>query len=341
MEWSDIRIFLQVAREGTMLAAGAALRMDHTTISRRISRLEEQTRVRLFDRAGRRLALTAEGEKLLRAAEKLDSIIVRDVLSLVDEGERLVGPVRIGTTEEFGAHYLAPRLAALTAAHPGIEVELVALPRSFSLAAREVDLLVSLDRPVAGDIRYKKLTDVEFGVYAGSAYFGARARPRTLDDLAGETWCGYIRELLACSALDPLPFGDNGGAKYRTTSSTAQLAAAASGYALATLPCFVADRHPGLERVLPERAVFERSYWLAVHEDLARYPRVRALMSAIEARVAQDRALFRPSAMAEADAARLPATILRWIEAPSGTHTVRRAGCGTAGEVRRVGAHHG
>ncbi|MET3723591.1 LysR family transcriptional regulator [Sphingomonas trueperi] len=314
MEWSDIRIFLQVARDGTMLAASGALRMDHTTISRRISRLEEQTRVRLFDRAGRRLSLTSEGEKLLRAAERLDSIVVRDVLNLRDEGERIVGPVRIGTTEDFGAHYLAPRMAALTSAHPGIEIELVALPRSFSLAAREVDLLVSLDRPIAGDIRYKKLTDVEFGIYAGSSYFEARPRPGAMDDLAGETWCGYIKELLASPALDMLPFEETVPARYRTTSSTVQLAAVKSGYALAALPCFVASTVSGLERVLPDRAIFERSYWLAVHQDLAQYPRVRALMSAIEAEVAQDRALFRPSAVAAATAARPAATILRWLE---------------------------
>lgn len=226
MEWSDIRVFLQVVREGTMSAATSALRMDHSTISRRISRLEEKTGVRLFERAGRRLSLTAEGEKLMLAAEKLDSIIVRDVMNLSDKGDRIVGPVRIGTTEEFGAHYLAPRLAAFTAAHPGLEIELVALPRTFSLAGREVDLVISLDRPLAGDIRYKKLTDVEFGVYAGGAYFDRRERPADLDDLARETWCGYIKELQSTPELDMLPCAGEIRARYRTTSTTVQLSAA-------------------------------------------------------------------------------------------------------------------
>jgi len=308
MEWSDIRVFLQVVREGTMVAATGALRMDHSTISRRISRLEEMTGVRLFERAGRRLALTAEGEKLMLAAEKLDSIIVREVMNLPGERDRIVGPVRIGTTEEFGAHYLAPRLSAFTADHPGLEIELVALPRAFSLAAREVDLVISLDRPLAGDIRFKKLTDVEFGVYGGGGYFDARDRPASVDDLALETWCGYIKELLATPELDAFPRADAIRPKYRTTSSTVQLSAALNGYALAVLPCFVAGVHDGLERLLPGDAIFERTYWLAVHEDLARYPRVRALMSAIETRVAEDRSLFRPSAAATVDAEPAPPT---------------------------------
>lgn len=299
MEWSDIRIFLQVVREGTMVAATGALRMDHSTISRRISRLEREAGVPLFERAGRRLVLTVEGEKLAEAARKLETIILREVLNLSDDRDRIVGPVRIGTTEEFGAHYLAPRLSALVASHPGLEIELVALPRSFSLASREVDVVIGLDRPLTGDVRYKKLTDVEFGAYGSADYFQDRQRPVTPDELSLETWCGYIKELLFTPELDVMPpASDALCVRYRTTSVTVQLNAARSGYALAALPCFVASGHAKLERVLPGDAIFERTYWLAVHEDLAGLPRVRALMSAIEAQVAQDRALFRPTAAA-------------------------------------------
>lgn len=297
MDWSDIRVFLQVVRTGTMFAATGVLRMDHSTISRRISRLEREAGVQLFERAGRRLTLTAEGEKLVSAAQKLESIIVKEVLNLSEEGDRVVGAVRLGTTEEFGAHYLALRLSALTAAYPDLEIELVALPRTFSLATREVDLVVTLDRPITGDVRYKKLTDVEFGLYGSSAYFEGRSRPTKVGDLSLETWCGYIKELLFTPELDLLPPAlDEISVKYRTTSVTVQLGAALGGYALAALPCFVAAAHPGLERLLPDDAVFERTYWLAVHEDLAKYPRVRALMSALESQVERDRALFRPPA---------------------------------------------
>lgn len=307
MEWSDIRIFLQVAREGTMVGATGVLRMDHSTISRRISRLEREAGVLLFERAGRRLSLTAEGDKLKGSAEKLESIILREILSLSGDRDRIVGPVRIGTTEEFGAHYLAPRLCALTAAHPGLEIELVPLPRAFSLATREVDLVVTLDRPMSGDVRYKKLTAVEFGVYGSGAYFADRPRPTTIAQLSQETWCGYIKELLFTPELNLLPAGtDDISVRYRTTSMTVQLGAATGGYALAALPCFLADGQPNLERLLPGDAVFERTYWLAVHEDLSRYPRVRALMSALEEQVLQDRALFRPGIAALGQAACLP-----------------------------------
>jgi hypothetical protein len=145
------------------------------------------------------------------------------VLNLSGEREQIVGPVRLGTTEEFGAHYLAPRLAALTAGHPGLEIELVALPRAFSLATREVDVMITFDRPVTGDVRYKKLTDLEFGVYGSAAYFDGRPRPVSVDELSLETWCGYIKELMFTPELDVLSdVCDDVCFKYRTTSMTVQ-----------------------------------------------------------------------------------------------------------------------
>jgi DNA-binding transcriptional LysR family regulator len=312
MEWSDIRVFLHVVRQGSMLAATGALRMDHSTVSRRIARLEREAGIQLFERSRRRLALTEEGEKLVVAAEKLESIILREIMSLSGERNRVAGPVRIGTTEEFGAHYLAPRLSALTAAHPDLEIELVALPRAFSLATREVDVVVTLDRPVKGDVRFKKLIDLEFGVYAAPAYFDGRPRPACIEDFAGETWCGYIKELLFSPELEGLQVAPAAiPVRYRTTSTTVQLGAALGGHALATLPCFVAAEHPALERLLPFEAILERTYWLAVHEDLAGHPRVRALMGAIEALVAEDRARFRPTAASIVEVVSRPVTPLR------------------------------
>jgi DNA-binding transcriptional LysR family regulator len=301
MEWSDIRIFLQVVREGSMVAATAPLRMNHSTISRRIARLEQESGVHLFDRAGRRLALTAEGKKVLAAAQKLESIILREIDSLADEEKHIAGAVRIGMTEEFGAHYLAPRLSVLAAALPDLEIELVALPRAFSLAAREVDVVVTLDRPTSGDVRFRKLTELEYGIYCSTQYLESRALPlpQTLAELSNETWCGYIQDLLFTAELADLPGGaDDLYVKYRTTSITAQLGAVLAGCALAALPCFVAATQPRLKRLLPDRPVSERSYWLAVHEDLAKSPRVRALMDALEAMVAREKNIFRPSAIA-------------------------------------------
>ena len=302
MEWGDIRVFLQVARAGQMAGASRSLGLDHSTISRRIARLEEQTGVALFDRAGRR-RITEDGARLLEAAERLESIIIRDILPLGEARQRVSGRVRIGTSEGFGAHYLAQRLPAMTEPYPDLEVELVALPRSYSLGMREVDLAITMDRPDSGDVRFKKLTSYALGIYGAPAHFENRSRPSTLEDLSDQSWCGYIKELLFTSELDLMTFESQVTTpKYRTTSVTVQLEAVLSGSVIAILPCYMASQRGGLERILANQVSIERSYWISVHGDLADSPRVRALMQAVERQVHLDRPLFLPDQSHEAPA---------------------------------------
>ena len=307
MEWGDIRVFLQVARAGQMAGASKALGLDHSTISRRIARLEAQTGVPLFDRAGRRLSLTEAGAKLLAAGEKVESIVIRDIMSLGESHQEIAGRVRIGTSEGFGAHYLAKRLPAMVAAFPDLEIELVALPRTYSLGMREVDIAITMDRPETGDIRLKKLTSYALGIYGAPSYFQERPRPSSVADLPDHRWCGYIMDLLFTTELDLLTFGGQAITPwYRTTSVTAQLEAVRGGSAIAVLPCYMALQHDGLERLLPNEVNIERTYWISVHGDQADSPRIRTLMQQIERHVHLDRPLFRPGgARAEGE----PATI--------------------------------
>ncbi|USI73884.1 LysR family transcriptional regulator [Sphingomonas morindae] len=293
MEWSDIKVFLQVVRDRTMTEATNALRMDHSTISRRIARLEKEAGVPLFERAGRRLAVTEEGQRLTEAAEKLESIILREVMTLAEARSNIAGRVRIGATEEFGAHYLAARLPEIAREHPDLDLDLVAISRNFSLASREVDVVVTMDRPSSGDLRFRKLTSFEFGVYGTAGYFASRRPPNLPVDLLDESWCGFITEMLQTTELDVCAGQElRVEPRYRTTTVTAQLATVRSGAALAFLPCFVGDAHEDLERVLPDELRPTRDYWLAVHEDLADSPRVRAVMDGIADRVTRDRRVF-------------------------------------------------
>jgi DNA-binding transcriptional LysR family regulator len=133
-------------------------------------------------------------------------------------------------------------------------------------------------------------------VDAARDYFAGRAQPAGIQDLKDELWCGYIQELLFTEVLDMMTFdGTTIVPRYRTTSVTAQVHAALSGQALAILPTFMAAQYPALVPVLADAVRIEMPYWMQVHSDLARSPRVRAVMAAIERLVEQDRALFRPA----------------------------------------------
>lgn len=294
MDWDDLRIFLQLARTGQMAAAGRALGIDDTTVGRRVARLERQVGAALVARAGRRTVITEHGQKLAQAAEEIESLVLRKIVGLGEDEMQVAGRVRIGAPEGFGVGYLASRLAELSADNPRLETELVALPRAYSLASREVDIAITLDRPAAGQVSVKRLTDYTLELYGTAAYCARRGRPTSLAELGGHLFAGYIPELLFTAALDfsTLKEGVAVSPVARSTSVIAQVNAVASGAAIGVLPTFLAAAHPQLEALLPDEVRLTRSYWISVHDDLRHLNRIKAVLEAITARVRADRALF-------------------------------------------------
>jgi DNA-binding transcriptional LysR family regulator len=293
VDWDDLRVFLQVARSGQMAAAARLLGLDHSTISRRIARLEGQVGATLFDRAARRISITAHGSKLVAAVEKIESVVLSQVMGLGSDDREVTGRVRVGTSEGFGAYYLAQRLPLILEAHPGLEIELVALPQSYSLAAREVDVVITMDRPDSGNLRFRKLSSYDLGIYGTSDYFDRYGRPNALVELPNHRWCGYIKAKLFTDELDLLNFQDFViTPSYQTMSLTAQLEAILGGRVLGVLPCYMAKQRNGLVRVLQDEVTLVRDYWLAVHEDVANVARVRAVIEAIDQQIRSNRGLF-------------------------------------------------
>lgn len=294
MDWDDLRIFLAIARAGTVSEAARQLELDHSTLSRRLSNLEARLSIRLFDRAGRRLAINAAGQQLMRTAERLESTLLSDIAVLEAMQGSRVGTVRIGVPEGLGVGYLAGRLGMLADTYPEIALELVALPQNYSLAAREVDIAITLDRPEFGNIAVRKLTDYVLQLFGTEAYFGRNSRPATIGDLSGHRLCGYIPQLLYTTLLDYLVFdGERLTPAIRSTSVVAHVEMVRSGAAIGMLPVFMCAGQPDLQPVLDASRI-TRSYWLTVHDDLRGVERIRLISEALVQMARQDRGLFTP-----------------------------------------------
>jgi DNA-binding transcriptional LysR family regulator len=294
MDWDDLRVFLSVARADTVSEASRVLEIDHSTVSRRLANLESRIGIRLFDRAGRRLRINAAGEQLMRTAERLESGLLSDLAVLESMQGSRVGTVRIGVPEGLGVGYLAGRIGPLAAQLPEISLELVALPQNYSLAAREVDIAITLDRPQFGNIAVRKLTDYVLQFFGTGDYFKAFGRPASLEDMAGHALCGYIPQLLFTPLLDYLVFdGVRLNPTIRSTSIVAQLEMVKSGSVLGMLPVFMCADQPSLQPILKAHSVM-RSYWLTVHDDLRGVERIRIISEALVHLARQDRALFIP-----------------------------------------------
>ncbi|HEX8258546.1 MAG TPA: LysR family transcriptional regulator [Allosphingosinicella sp.] len=292
-DWNDLRSFLAIARSGRLTAAAARLRLDHTTLSRRIGALEHALKARLFDRSPSGYTLTEQGNRLLPIAEEMERLSLGAQQAVGGSAASVEGRVRIGSPEGFGSYFLAPRIAALQDRHPGLVVELVAASAVFSLSKRDADLVVSVSRPPTGRLKVSKLIDYDLALYAAPAYLAGRAPIATAADLEGHRFVSYIGELLHFPELDFLQHVAPGGATSLESSNlVAQLRATLGGAGLCVLPAFLAGEEAGLVRVLPGEVSLTRSLWLIVHQDLAELARVKAVVRFVREQVEAASASF-------------------------------------------------
>ena len=294
MDWDDLRIFLQLTRSGQMTSAAKALGIDHSTLGRRIARLEKAAGLALVERAGRRTGITDQGRRLAETLEVLESLILQKLHGLTEEQAIVAGRVRVGAPEGLGIGYLARRLATLSTLHPLLEIELVALPRSYSLAAREVDIAITLDRPVAGQVTSRKLADYTLDLYGTDAYFERNGRPQTINELSAHVFAGYIPELLFTEELNFLKLAEGVEVvpAIRSVSIIAQIEAIDSGAAIGVVPTYLARKYSDLKLLLGDEFQSTRSYWISVHEDIRRVPRIREVVQTIVAAAQADRRVF-------------------------------------------------
>lgn len=277
MNWDDLRFFLELARLRRLNQAGRKLGVDHTTVARRIEQLEEALHCRLFESMPDGYELTEAGQRLLAHAENIENSIGLLQEEAVGEGTRVSGAVRIGTPEGFGTVFLTPRLKRLLELHPSLDIELLTLPRFPSLAAREADIIVTLDPPQHGRYVATRLTEFTYGLFASRAYLQKHGIVQSRSELGEHDFVGYIDELLPSPQLHYL---DDLMPQHRLRVSSsgmlAQLAAVRAGLGLGVLAHFLVEGDD-LVALLPDEAIWKRTFWLATHADWYRLRRVRAV----------------------------------------------------------------
>ena len=276
--WDDVRFFLAVKREGNLARAGTVLRMDPTTVGRRLGQLESQLGARLFDRTSRGFSLTAAGRRLLPRAEGIEREAMTLERDLSGEDSKLEGGVRLSATEMLTTRFIAPYLAKFRHRYPGIMLDLICTNREVDLARGEADIALRLARPRQENLVVKKLLSIHLGLYASTDYveqFGMPS-PGGLDRhrviLFADTQ-QFRRE----NAWFTQNIGD-AAIVMRSDSVSSVVSAAKGGLGIAMLPVQVADPDPGLVRTPISGAPEPRVVWQAVHRDLVTTARIRAVL---------------------------------------------------------------
>lgn len=295
MDWDRLQYFLFVARQGTLARASAALHVDATTVSRRVSALEAALGQTLFERAPSGFVLTAAGRALVPHAEAMAAAAAR-IHSAREDASALSGQLRVSVSEGFGNSFIAPRLAGFVAAHPELEIDLVASSGFLNPSRREADMAVLLARPRKGPLITRKLSDYSLGIYAPAGRPDWQAAVAAAPLLrTGIPVIGYMPDILYAPELDYLGEIEPGlRATVRSSSILAQRRMIAGGAGVGVLPCFLAAGDPGLVRVRPGQTV-ARAFWLALHRDVAPQPRIRAFIDWLDAEVRESRGLLVPA----------------------------------------------
>lgn len=289
MDWDTLKVFLALARTGTLSDTARQLGVDHSTVSRRIGALENALGMKLFDRLPRGYALTPEGQGLLPRAEEVENAVLSVERLAQGQDSAETGTVTVSAPPAFASHVLAPRLGGFHTKHPGILLEILAEPHTAHLHRREADIAVRLMPPEQDGLVARRIGQMGFGLYASPAY------RNSLTPENGGRFLGYA------AALDHVPqqrwlHRQAGGRPLalRTNDLNTLAAVTRAGMGVAALPHFIAAGDSALVPVPPPVAdpAPTRGIWLVVHTDIRRAPRVRTVMNCLAAIVAQARPLL-------------------------------------------------
>lgn len=266
MDWDDLRIFLAVARAESLSGAGRRLAMEASTVGRRIARLERAVGAALFAKTPQGYALTAEGARLVGPAEAAETAAAAAAEATRRE-TGISGQLRIGAPDGC-ANYLLPQVArTMCEAHPGLEVQIVALPRVLNLTKREADMAIVVSPPETGRLTVQRLTDYHLHL-AGHADYLARHPPiERIGDLRRHRMIGYIPDMIFDRELDYLSETGVETATISSNSVSVQMQAIRAGAGLGIVHDFAMPFVPGLRMVLPDRIALTRSFWLLRHAD--------------------------------------------------------------------------
>lgn len=273
-DWDDLRLFLAVARAESLSGAGRRLKLDAATLGRRIARLEERMGLRLFVKGPQGYALTEEGARLVPHAEAAEQALAAAAEDLSAGTSGLSGQVRIGAPDGCATFVLPQVVAAIATAHPGLEIQIVALPRVFNLSKREADMAIAVSPPAAGRLMVQKLTDYHLHLAASAGYLAAHPPIRSRADLRAHRFVGYIPDMIFDKELDYLAEAGGGGVHLASNSVAVQLAWVRQGAGIAVVHDFALPSAPELERVLPGEIRLTRAFWLIRHADDRRVGRL-------------------------------------------------------------------
>ena len=258
MDWDKLKIFHAVAEAGSFTSATVTLNLSQSAISRQIQSLEDDLKVKLFERHARGLTLTENGEYVYKTAHEVISKLKEVETSLGDQKNKPSGKITITTVRSFGTHWLTPRIQEFMQLHPEMEVELIFDDKELDLSIRQADIGIFMRRPKQLNYIQKKLIDINYHIYGSNAYLEKFGMPKTINDLNKHKFISFGRGTPS-PVYNPdwaMKIGMKDSKKRKSVmkvnSVMGLLLAVESGVGLAALPDYLVVQSKNLIKVLPK-----------------------------------------------------------------------------------------
>ncbi|BCW04192.1 LysR family transcriptional regulator [Arthrobacter sp. NtRootA1] len=277
----DLLILLAVSRSGKFTTAAQALGLNHTTVSRRIAALEKVLGGRVLARAAGGWEVTELGAEAVLVAERIETAV--GALGPSDGApDPITGVVRMTATDGFSAYIAAPAVARLRRDHPGLSVEIVTVTRRALQQRSGLDIEVVVGTPQVHRAEAIRLGEYRLGMYASRAYLADNGTPGSIEELTQHQLVYFVDSMLQVDDLDAprrlVPSMRDG---LSSTNVFVHVEATRAGAGVGFLPCFMADRHADLVRLLPSDFAELLPYWMVLRPDSMRRPAVAAVVQAL------------------------------------------------------------
>lgn len=279
-DWNDFRIILALGQAGSVAAAGRALAVDGSTVSRRLAALEESMGACLIVRAGQKFAWTPEGRAVLSAAEAMASAVADATRAVRSAKIDPAVPVVVSCPPGLSA-LLMRMMPSLKEKHPELEIELSGENRAVDLARGEADIAIRMFKPAEPGLVCKQAFELGWAVYAAKSYLAEAAPIRSVADLPAHRLVRYVSSMHKVPGprwLEEHRGAAAGSALVDNTEVAANVVAAGGG--VGVLLCARGDEHPDMVRVFPD-PVAQHTGWLVFHESVRDSARIRAAVEAL------------------------------------------------------------
>ncbi len=257
MDWDKLKIFHAVAEAGSFTSATINLNLSQSAISRQIQSLEDELKVKLFERHARGLTLTENGEYVFKTAREVITKLKEVETTLGDKKTKPSGKLTVTTVVSFGTTWLTPRIQEFMQLNPEIEVELIFDDKELDLSTRQADVGIFMRRPKQLNYIQKKLIDINYHIYGSPKYLEKYGYPKTVNDLNKHKFISFGRGAPS-PVYDPdwvLKLGMKDNKKRKPTmkvnSVYGLLLAVQSGVGLAAIPDYLTVKQPNIIKILP------------------------------------------------------------------------------------------